>query len=403
MAARRCCRSSTAGGIPRWRGAQRVTLGEGIPRRRGDLYGLSLKQRHAERLGEQPFQARRRTTGQEMPGHRPVVPGAKIAAAPRPSRSAVDSRILQTRERRWPRCCGHWAGLCNQISLTWPQYRQDIVDDFLAGGGSSDREFEMSNGPTGRKRGDIWPQLGTSVCMLLALPLVITAGVIVFGSSPQGGSEPEGAAQQAAALETTVTKSVSLAKRPDRATSFALASAAQPPAIIEQHAVAEERPATEQPPITAWGQASGEPRVAKDPSRYDAAVPTTVGGQPAVTNPTQDYGPITVTLVHVQNPSEQSAIADIDAAPSIVRDGHASRAVTRIHASHASRRMGRHGSRSEQARLPNEPRRMASVAGSAGIGAGVRREQGYQSRKVRLVERPDDAGRRFRRQGQSRL
>jgi hypothetical protein len=308
--------------------------------------------------------------------------------------------------------CGRLAGLCNQISLTWPQYRQDIVDDFLAGGGSSNRngEFKMiRNGPTRRKRGDIWPQLGVSACMLLLPPLVITAGVIVFGSSPQGGTEPEGAAQQAAASQTTVTKSVSLAKRPDRATSFALASAAQPPAIIKQHAVAGERPATEQPPTTARGQANGEPWVAKDPSRYDAPVPTTVSGQPAVTNPTRDYGPTTVTLVHVQNSSELSATADIEAAPSTVRAVHASRAVTRIHASHASRRMGRHGSLSvyqvkqERARLPNEPQRMASVAGSAGIGAGVRREQGYQSRKVRLGEGPDDAGRRFRRQGQSRL
>jgi hypothetical protein len=236
--------------------------------------------------------------------------------------------------------------------------------------------------------------------MLLLPPLVITAGVIVFGSSPQGGSGPEGPAQQAAASQTTIIKSVSLRERLDRATSFAIASAAQPPVIIEQYAVAEDRPGTERPPTAAPGQASGEPRLAKDPSRYGLRIaedpsrytppePVIGSEQPAVTNPTQDYGPITVTLVRVQKFSE-SPMADVEAEPSTVRVVHASRAITRIHPSHASRRIGRHGSRSvdrvkqERARLPNEPRRMAGVAGSAGTGAGVRREQPYQSRKVRL-------------------
>jgi hypothetical protein len=213
-----------------------------------------------------------------------------------------------------------------------------------------------------------------SACVLLLPPLVIAAGVIVFGSSPQQGTEPEGPAQQAAASQTIVAKS---AEQPDGVTRFALASAEQHPVFTKQHPDAEEHPGTEQPPVIAQGQASGRPRVAKDPSPYDPPVPIA----------TSDYGPITVTLVQVRKSSEQSAMADVEAAPSTVRTGHASPAVVRIHASHASRRMGPHGSRSvhrvkqEHARLVNEPRRMAGIA--AGTGAGERRAQGYQSRRVR--------------------
>jgi hypothetical protein len=226
--------------------------------------------------------------------------------------------------------------------------------------------------------------------MLLLPPLVMATGVIVFGSSSQQGSEPGGRAQQAAASQTVVTKSVLLAERSDGVTSFTLASAQQYAVIIEQYPVAENRPGTEQPSATAQGQASGQPRVAKDPSPYDAPPPIITSEQPAVTDATRYHGPNTVTLVHVRKSTEQSAMADIEAAPSTVRSVQASRAVTRIHASHASRKMGRHASRSvsrvkqERARLLNEPRRIAGVAGLAGTDAGARRTQGYQSQKVRL-------------------
>jgi hypothetical protein len=105
-------------------------------------------------------------------------------------------------------------------------------------------------------------------------------------------------------------KSVSLAEQPDGVTSFALASAEQHAVITEQHSVAGRRPttaATEQSPI------SGQPPVAKDPSRYDAPVPVTASGQPVATkDPTRYCGPIPVTLVHVWKSREQSAMTDIE-------------------------------------------------------------------------------------------
>jgi hypothetical protein len=238
-------------------------------------------------------------------------------------------------------------------------------------------------GPTRRKLGNIRPQLWVSACVLLLPPLVIAAGVMVLGSSPRNGTEPEGAAQQAAASQTTVTKSVSLAERPDGATSFALASAEQHPVITEQHPVAGRSPMTEQHVATEQSPVSGQPPVAKDPSRYDASVPVTDS------DPTRYYGPIPVTLVHVWKSREQSAMADIEAAPSTVTAAHALPAATRIHASHVSRGMGRHEQRSvyrvkqERARSLNEPRRKAGVQAPASARAGVRRAQRYQNRYVR--------------------
>jgi hypothetical protein len=61
-------------------------------------------------------------------------------------------------------------------------------------------------------------------------------------------------------------------------------------------------------------------------------------------------------------------MADIEAAPSTVTAAHRSSAAPHIHASHASRRMGRHEPRDVYrvkptgVRARNEPRRMAGVA-----------------------------------------
>jgi hypothetical protein len=217
-------------------------------------------------------------------------------------------------------------------------------------------------GPTRRNLSNIW--IWVSACVLLIPPLVIAAGVMVLGYSPPNGAKPEGAARQTAASQATVTKSVSQA---DGVTSFALASAEQHPVITEQHSVAGRRPmtaATEQRP------SSGPPPVAKDPARYDAPVPVTASGQPVVTkDPTRYYGPIPVTLVHVWKSREQSAMADIGAAPSTVTVAHGSLVATRIHASYASRRMVRHEPRTsyrakqQRALSLNKPRQMAGVAG----------------------------------------
>jgi hypothetical protein len=161
------------------------------------------------------------------------------------------------------------------------------------------------------------------------------------------------------------------------------------PHPTEQHAVAEQRSTTER-------HVSEQPSAAKDTSRYDTPVPIPPSEQPAATKDnSHDFGPTPVTLVHVRKSSEQSAMADIEAARPTVAAAHASiavpvrlRAATRIHASHSSRGMEEHAPRNvyrgkpQRARLFNEPRRLANVA--AGTGAGVRHAQNYQSRKVRL-------------------
>jgi hypothetical protein len=122
--------------------------------------------------------------------------------------------------------------------------------------------------------------------------------------------------------------------------------------------------ATEQRLIT------GQPPVAKDPSRYDAPVPVTASGQPVATkDPTRYYGPIPVTLVHVWKSREQSAMADIEAASSTVMAAHGSLVATRIHASYASRGIVRHEPRTsyrakqQRALSLSKPRQMAGVAG----------------------------------------
>jgi hypothetical protein len=128
----------------------------------------------------------------------------------------------------------------------------------------------VRNGPT--KGGGMWAQLTVSVGVLLMAPLVLAAGVMVFGSSPRQDVEPRGAARQLAVSQSTVAKSVPLAERPDGATGFALASVEPNPVITEQHAVAEQR-------------SRGQPSAAKDASRYDAPGPIT----PTAANDNSQY------------------------------------------------------------------------------------------------------------------
>jgi hypothetical protein len=201
-----------------------------------------------------------------------------------------------------------------------------------------------------------------SACVLLLPPLGLAAGVMVFGRFVPQDPEYAGAAQQAPASQTTVTKSVVLAQRPDPVTDFALASAEQHPVI------------TEQPAATARREASAQPAATKDPTRY--------------------YGAIPVTLVHIRKSSEPSAMAGppsiVAAADAAVAVSEQSPAATRIRASRASGRMGRHEPRSvyqvkrEHARSLNEPRRMAGVSGTTIAGVGTRRPARYQNRNARL-------------------
>jgi hypothetical protein len=106
----------------------------------------------------------------------------------------------------------------------------------------------VRNGPTKRRRGDIWAQLGVSACVLLIPPLVMAAGVMVFGSTPPPGAKPPSAVEQAAvAPQPTVAggKSIAMAERPDGGASFALASADQHPVISEPLPIAEPHPVAE--------------------------------------------------------------------------------------------------------------------------------------------------------------
>jgi hypothetical protein len=246
--------------------------------------------------------------------------------------------------------------------MTWWERGEEAARPIANGG------FTMvPNGPTKRKRGGIWTQLGVSACVILLPPLVIAAGVVVFDSTLRQGAEPEDAAQEAVEPQATLTKSASWAERPEAATSYGLASAAQHPVITEQHPVAEERQAAEQPATTA--EASESPVVAKDESK-------------------PYYGPIPVTLIHVRKPdepAEQTAMADDEAPPppptvtpadEPVAVPKQSAAATRIHVAHVSRKIerheprGAHKAKQERARPLNESKRVASVAGKAAASAG---------------------------------
>ena len=122
----------------------------------------------------------------------------------------------------------------------------------------------VRKGPTRRKRGDIWAQLGVSACVLLLPPFVMAAGVMYLGSSPSQDTS-QSAAQQAVAPDASVTKPVSMADRsdmrPDAGTSFALASAGQQAAVTEQRPVAAQSPvAVAKPPAATAPPAPGAQR-----------------------------------------------------------------------------------------------------------------------------------------------
>jgi hypothetical protein len=189
----------------------------------------------------------------------------------------------------------------------------------------------VRKGRTKRKRGNVWAQLSVSACVLLLPPIVMAAGVMVFGSSPPQGQQ--GAVQEAAAPQAAAAAnpSVSVGRRPDMrsdgATSFALASAETHPVIAERRPVAEPRPAAAQPAAAAQRAPTGQATATKDPARYVTAAP--------------------VTLVHVGNGSEQSAMVEAPPpaaaaadAPAAVPEG--SPAATRMHGFHRRSRMGWH-------------------------------------------------------------
>jgi hypothetical protein len=220
----------------------------------------------------------------------------------------------------------------------------------------------VRKGPTKRKRGDIWAQLGVSACVLLLPPFVMAAGVMFLGSSPSQDIGPEGGARQAGTPETVINKSVSVAERsdiwPDIGPSFALASADQHPVLTEQRASTAQpsvasRPAAggqtaasvqrqAQPTGTAQRQAGSQPAAATAQRQADA--------QPAATkDPARYLGPAPVTLVNAEKANEQSAMAEIEAPASTAKAADAPGAVpekspsaTRIHAFHGRSRTMRH-------------------------------------------------------------
>jgi hypothetical protein len=235
----------------------------------------------------------------------------------------VPSRLLFSHRRALPLVRGRMDAGGKTRQLQFKAGRPDRGRIISNGG------FLTRNGPIKRKRGNIWRQLWVSAGLLLLPPLAMAAGVVVLGSYSSDG---HGSGPLQSTAETTITKSVSLAERPDESS------------------------------------VGGQPPIAKDPSRYDAPVGETADG-PAVAkkDPTRYYGSIPVALVHVWKSREQSAMADIDAAPSTFAAARPSSAASHIHASHASRRMGRHEPRSvyrvkqARARAHDEPRLMAGT------------------------------------------
>jgi hypothetical protein len=181
----------------------------------------------------------------------------------------------------------------------------------------------VRKGPTKRRRrrGDIWAQLSVSACVLLLPPLVMAAGVMVFGpSAPQG---QQGTAQEAAAPQVAAADgSASAAER-----RFDLASADTRLVITEKRAVAEASLASEPPTVDARRAPTGQPAAAKDPTRYTSAA--------------------AVTLVRgkAREPSAMAAVAALppttagaDAPAAVPEDAPAA---TQIHSSRGRSRMGR--------------------------------------------------------------
>jgi hypothetical protein len=201
-------------------------------------------------------------------------------------------------------------------------------DRFAMGGVSTGRKMGgltmVRKRPTRRKRrpGDIWAQLSVSACVLLLPPLVMAAGVMVFGSSSPPGQQV--AVQEAAAPQAAAANA--LASPAQR--SFDLASAETRPVISEKGPIAGPRPASERPTVAAPRAPIGQAAGAKDTTRYSGAPP--------------------VTLANIGKASEQSAIAAVEAPSPAAAAGDARAAVpedtpaaTRIHSSRNRSRMGR--------------------------------------------------------------
>jgi hypothetical protein len=194
----------------------------------------------------------------------------------------------------------------------------------------------VRNGPTKRKRGDIWAQLGVSACVLLLPPLVVAAGVMFYDSSPPQSAGPQSAAPRAEAPASSVAKTDSMAERSDMrsdAGTFALASAEKHPVITEKRPVAAPPAATAQSAAPVQRQAGGQPEGAKDPARYNGPAPT---------------------LVRAEKTGEQSAMAAIEAPPSAAKAADAPAAVPET--SPAATRM-----RASRARGRHEPRAVYRV------------------------------------------
>jgi hypothetical protein len=210
----------------------------------------------------------------------------------------------------------------------------------------------VRKGPTRRKRGDIWAQLGVSACVLLLPPFVMAAGVMYLGSSPSQGTS-QSAAQQAVAPDASVTKPVSMADRsdmrPDAGTSFALASARQQAAVTEQRPAAAQSPvAVARPPAASAPPAPGAQRQV---AAQAAAAQAATAQAAAAKDPARYSGLAPVTLVNAAKANTQSTVAEIEAPPpaAAAQDTKApdtaaavpeqTPAATRIR---ASRRWGRH-------------------------------------------------------------
>ena len=205
-------------------------------------------------------------------------------------------------------------------------------DRFAMGGVSTGRKMGgltmVRKRPTRRKRrpGDIWAQLSVSACVLLLPPLVMAAGVMVFG--PSSPPVPQGVVQEAAAPQAAAANA-SAAATPR---SFDLASAETRPVISENRPVAEPRPAPERPAVAAPRAPTGQAAAAKDTSRYLGAPPVTL----ANIGKASDRPP----LAEVEAPSPAGAAGDAHAA--VPEDAPAA---TRIHSSRGRSRMWRQESR----------------------------------------------------------
>ena len=212
-------------------------------------------------------------------------------------------------------------------------------DRFAMGGVSTGRKMGgltmVRKRPTRRKRrpGDIWAQLSVSACVLLLPPLVMAAGVMVFGSSSPPGQQvavQEAAAPQAAAANA----SASPAQR-----SFDLASAETRPVISEKGPLAGPRPASERPTVAAPRAPIGQAAGAKDTTRYSGAPP--------------------VTLANIGKAGEQSAIAEVGApSPAAAARGRPCRSP------------GRHASRHAKSQL-SKPKQAGAARAAPGLSGEI--------------------------------